>query len=131
MTKNSVCRTRYLRNHTSCDCHLWYTCKMMTSSGIFFIFFQNFNFLGSLGGRRGVKKQKMAQNDKKSVCLTTYLRNRTSFDCDFWYTRVKWWYLHQNFSFFKILIFGAFGVKGQKWPKITYFSLFCYISWEL
>ena len=25
MTKNSVCHTSYLRNHTSCDCHLWYT----------------------------------------------------------------------------------------------------------
>ena len=26
MTKNSVCRTPYLRNHTSYDCHLWCKC---------------------------------------------------------------------------------------------------------
>ena len=26
MTKNSVHYTQYLRNHTSYDCHLWYTC---------------------------------------------------------------------------------------------------------
>ena len=26
MTKNSVCRVLYLRNHTSYDLHLWYTC---------------------------------------------------------------------------------------------------------
>ena len=24
--KNSVRHARYLRNHTSYDCHLWYTC---------------------------------------------------------------------------------------------------------
>ena len=26
MTKNSVCRALYLRNHTSYDLHLWYSC---------------------------------------------------------------------------------------------------------
>ena len=26
MTKNAVCHTSYIRNHTSYDCHLWYTC---------------------------------------------------------------------------------------------------------
>ena len=26
MTKNSVCHTWYLRNHTSYECHLWCTC---------------------------------------------------------------------------------------------------------
>ena len=63
------------------------------------------------------------------VCLTPYLRNRTSYDCDFWCTGVKWWYLQHIFSFFKILIFGFFtGLKGKKWPKITSFSLFCSIS---
>ena len=25
-TKNSVCHAPYLRDHTSYDCHLWYTC---------------------------------------------------------------------------------------------------------
>ena len=27
MTENVVCRAPYLRNHTSCDCHLW--CKFV------------------------------------------------------------------------------------------------------
>ena len=51
---------------------------------------------------------------KSSVCLTPYLRKRTSYDCDFWYTCVKWWYLQQIFSFFKILIFAVLGGKRAK-----------------
>ena len=38
---------------------------------------------------KGVKWQKVAQSDKNSVHLTSYLRNCTSYDCDFWYTCVK------------------------------------------
>ena len=38
MTKNLVCHASYLRNHTSCDCHLWRTCKMIISPGVFFSF---------------------------------------------------------------------------------------------
>ena len=65
-----------------------------------------------------------------SVCL--YRRNHTSEDCNFWYTWVKWWYLQHFFYSFKILIFWIFReVKGQKWPKITNFSLSWSISQEL
>ena len=53
MINSSVSHVRYLRSHPSYisshtwyDCHLWYTCKMTTSSGIFFIFFLNFNYQG-------------------------------------------------------------------------------------
>ena len=53
------------------------------------------------------KRQNMAQNGKK-FCLTQYLRNCTSYDCGFWYTCVKWWYLQRCCSFFKILIFWVF-----------------------
>ena len=49
----------------------------------------------------------MAQNEKKS-CLTSYLRNCTSYDCGFWYTCVKWWYLQQFFSFFQKSDFSVF-----------------------
>ena len=42
----------------------------------------------------------MAQNDKK-FCLTSYLRNFTSYGCGYSYTCVKWWYLQQFFSFFQ------------------------------
>ena len=38
---------------------------------------------------RGAIGQKMS-NDKKSVCLTPYLRKYTSYDCDSWYACVKW-----------------------------------------
>ena len=32
----------------------------------------------------GIKGQKMAQDDKKYVCCTPYLRNRISYDCHLW-----------------------------------------------
>ena len=128
MTKIFVCRTIHFRNHISYDLHLWYTFmyKKIISPAIFFHFFKILIF-GIIRGE--VKGQKMAQNDKK---FCPYLRNRASYDCDFWCTFVKWWYLQQIFSFFRILIFGVFrGIKGKKWPKITSFSLFCSISQEL
>ena len=59
-------------------------CKMMTSAGFFFIF-SKLLFSGS----RGVgKRAKKTQNDKK--CLTLYFRNNILYDCDLWYTCVKW-----------------------------------------
>ena len=62
---------------------------------------------------RGTKGQKMAQNDKNSVCHTSYLRNH---NCLLWYTCVKWLYISRIFFYFlKMLIFWvAIGVKGQK-----------------
>ena len=61
MTKISVCRTLYFRNHISYDLHLWYTCmyKRIISPDIYFI----------IRGRVGGKRAKMAQNDKK-FCLS-------------------------------------------------------------
>ena len=50
-----------------------------------FSFFQNFDLVGCWRGKR----EKMAQNVKKIISLTPYLRNHTSYDCGFWYTRVK------------------------------------------
>ena len=78
------------RNHVSYDLHLWCTCmcKRIISPGNFFVF-SKFWYSGSLGDNRA----KMAQYDKKSVSLNPYLRNHTSYDCDFWCTGVKWWYL--------------------------------------
>ena len=54
---------------------------------------------------------------RPSVHRAPYLRNCTSFNHNFWYTCVKWWYLRAFFSFFifEIFIFWAvMGVKGQK-----------------
>ena len=46
MTKSSVHRAPYLRNHTLYDHHLWYTCVKGWFLQAFFSFFHNFNFLG-------------------------------------------------------------------------------------
>ena len=55
-----LCQTSYLRNHTSYDCHLWYTYVK------WFFIFSKFLFSRLLGG---VKGQKMVQNGKK-FCLS-------------------------------------------------------------
>ena len=73
-------------------------CKRIISPGFIFTFFPNFNFRGQYGKKR----PKMAKN---GVCCTSYLRKHTSYECDFCYTFVKWWYLQQFFHFFKILFF--------------------------
>ena len=45
-----------------------------------------------------------------SVCRSPYVRNRTSYYHNFWYTYVKWWYLQGLF-----FIFSEFwGLKAQK-----------------
>ena len=117
----SVCGTLYFRKHISYDLHLWYICmyKRIIYPDIFFIFFKILIFRIIRRREGGIKWQKMTQNDK-NFCL--YLRNRTSYDCDFWWTCVKWLYLQQSFSCFKILIFGVF--RGicffkfiNKWQK--------------
>ena len=124
MTKNSVCCTPYLRNHTSYDCHLWCKCVKWYLQMFFSIL--KFWFSGFSGGWKGKKWPKMTKN---SVCVTLYLRNCTSYDCDFWYTLVKWWYLQQISSFFKVLIFWSFygGKKAKcdlKLPISVCFALY-------
>ena len=85
MTKNSVCCALYLRIHTSYDLYLWYTCvpfSCVPSARDFLYIFQ----ILILGLVSRVKGQKMAQNDKKNVCHTLYLRNHTSYDHHLWCT---------------------------------------------
>ena len=67
----------------------------------------------------------MAQDDKKSVCCSWYLRNHISYDCYLWYTMVKWWYFWVVFFFFIFSKFWLFGVlrggggwKGKKLSRI-------------
>ena len=73
MRKNYVCHVPYLKKHTY-DFHLWYTymCKMITSTGIFFIFLKILIFWVV----RGVKGQKVVQN-KKKLYLTCYISQET------------------------------------------------------
>ena len=59
--------------------------KMITSSYAFFIF-SKFWFYRLLGGKRA----KNGPRGQKNLSVSLYLRNRTSYDCGFWYKCVKW-----------------------------------------
>ena len=77
MTKNYVCLSLYLRNHTSWLWILVHMCKMISPANFFI--FQNLNFWGFYG----VKGHK---NDLKlpiSVCFALRLRNCRSYHQDF------------------------------------------------
>ena len=117
ITNISVCLTSHFSNYISYDLHLWYTFmyeRMIYPDIIIIIIIilSKFWFSGSVGGEG--KRAKNGSKWQNSVCLTWYIRNSTSYYCDFWYTCVKW-YLLQIFWFFKILVFGVFTVvKGQK-----------------
>ena len=61
---------------------------------------------------------------KNSVSLTLYLRNRTWYNCGFWYTckmmvSPAFCFIFSKFGFFRLLE----AWKGKKWPKITNLSL--------
>ena len=98
MTKKSVCRPPYLQEPyiiwLSFEVH---KCKMMISL-VFFFFFHFFKIL-IFQVVRGLKGQKMVQNEKE-LCVS-YLRNHASYKCNFCYTWVKWWHLQMYFLFSK------------------------------
>ena len=102
MTKNFVSCTPYLRKHTSYDHGFCYKCVKWWHLQKLVFFFSKFWFSGLLGEWKGKKWPKVTKN---SVCLTSYLRNCTSYDFRLWYICVEWLYLQQFFSCFKILIF--------------------------
>ena len=114
MTKNYVCRTPNLRKHTSYDREFWYT-KIKWHFQIPFFFF----FFLILISRvvREVKVQKMAQNDKKFLCVSLCISETIPhLILVFWYACVKWWCLKQFFSFFQnsdILDFALWFRKGK------------------
>ena len=108
----SVRRAAYLRNRTSSDHSFWHKYVKWWYLQPFFSFFQNFDSLIV----KGLKGQKMAQNEKQQLHLSCIIsQEQIAYGYDFWYTCVKWWYFQLFFSFFFILIFWAVqGVKGQK-----------------
>ena len=87
--------------------------KMMTFPDTFFFFFL------ILISRvvREVKVQKMAQNDKKFLCVSLCISETIPhLILVFWYACVKWWCLKQFFSFFQnsdILDFALWFRKGK------------------
>ena len=91
--------------------------KVMASQDASFIVLK-FWFFWLLREYKGKKWPKMTKN---SVSLTPYLRNCTSYDCGFWYTCVKSWYLLQFFFFIfsKFWFFWFLGGEG-KGQKITH-----------
>ena len=66
--KNCVCCAPYLRNHTSYDCHLWYTCKTIITAGVFFPFFRILIFW-VVRGDKGQKWQKW----QKTLSVVPYI----------------------------------------------------------
>ena len=89
MTKHSVCRTPYLRNHTSYDCDFWNTCVQWWILQQIFSFLKSW-FLGFIGGKR-------AENDLKlpiSVCFALNLRNCRSYHQDFYNDIYRCFSLH-------------------------------------
>ena len=84
-------------------------CAIIISLGAFF----NFKIL-IFQVDMGLKGQKMALNQKSSACLTLYLRNRRSYDCDFLVHMCKMIspvnvFIFQNFDLGDFM-----GVKRQK-----------------
>ena len=115
MTKNYVCRTPNLRKHTSYDREFWYTKIKWWHFQIPFFFFFFFFFISRVV--REVKVQKMAQNDKKFLCVSLCISETIPhLILVFWYACVKWWCLKQFFSFFQnsdILDFALWFRKGK------------------
>ena len=92
----------------------------MTSTDAFFVF-SKFWFSGLLGWREGGKRVQKLSKMTKQICLTLYLRNCTSYDCGFWHTCVKCWYLQHFFFFFFpffiiliFLVFQSLSIKAKR-----------------
>ena len=117
MKNNYLRHVAYLRNSIAYDHDFWFTIVKWWYLQMFFWFFQNIDFWVV----SGVKKQKMAQNDKK-FCLLCFISQESYI---IWLSlKVHFCEISKHFfHFFKILIFGVFReVKGQKlgpeWEKI-------------
>ena len=126
MTKNSVCCSTYLKNHTSYDCHLW--CEHVNSYVQVFSSILKFWLSRLSGDWKGKKWPKIT---KISVCD---ISNHISYDLHLWYTRMYKRIISLGifFIFFKILILGIISGDGKrtkngpKWQKI----LSCSVSQE-
>ena len=127
----SVGRAPYLRNRTSSNHRLWYTCVKWWYLQDLFLFFQSFDFQGFQWGKRAKYSPKRQKN-----YFAFHISGNTSYDCHLWYTSVKW-YLEAFFRFFKILspsLFLSFfqnfdmlncqesqrSENGPKWQKILF-----------
>ena len=121
MTKKYVCYSRYLRNHISYDCHLWYTyVKWLYLLG-FVHFFKILILCVVRGGV--VDGQKMVQNEK-NLCLSCSISQESYIILFLFMVLMCKMIISPGalFHFFKTLIFWVVrGVKRKnspKWQKI-------------
>ena len=77
LEKKYVCCTPCLRNHASCDFHLWYTCVKWYLQAFF-----HFDFPGCFGGKRA-KNIPKCQN---ILTVALHICMVTSYDHHVWYT---------------------------------------------
>ena len=121
MTKDSLCCTPYLRNHTSYKSKWWYV-------QVIFSYFQNIDF----SVVSGVKGQKMAQNDKQFCLLSSISQEPSIIWLSFMVHKCKMiispgiFFIFSKFWFFGLLG----GSKGRKWSKITKKCPSCIFSQE-
>ena len=115
---NSIHHMPYLRNSIAYDHDSWYTCiKWYLQVFFFSVFFSVFIFQAV----RGVKGQKIAQNDKK-FCLVHFISQGPYIIWLSFMVHLCKMMISPGafFHFFKILIFWVVRrVKGQKWPRMT------------
>ena len=116
MTKHSVYRTWYLRNHSSYDHHLRYIHEYK----MFFLFFQNFDFLGCLEGQR----ENMPQNDKK-LCTLHFISQEPYIIWSWFMVHMckriifpSVFYIFWNFNF-QVQYWGKRAKHDLKWQKIV------------
>ena len=159
MTKSYVCRTPYLRTHTLWLSFMEQICKMISPVAFFNVKILIFHFVKgaerakngpkwwkflSVGSYiiwssfiahmyiwEGGKRAKNLPKSQKIISVSLPISGTIHhICCNFWHTCVKWWYLQQIFSFFKILIFRFIRrVKGRKKDLILAISV-CFALYE-
>ena len=113
--KNYIWHMPDLRNSITYDHDFWCTCVKWCYLQGFFQFFKILIFQVV----RGIKGQKLVQNDK-NFCLSCFISQESYIWFSFMVQICKMLISPGVFFSFKILIFRGFRVlKGQKWPKMT------------
>ena len=126
MAKKYVCQAPYLRNYTSYDHHLWYTCVKWKYLQDFFFIFSKFWFSRLLGGKRA---KTLAQNDNKFCLLHSISQELYIIVSSFMVHSCKTISPNVFFIFLKFWFCRLLGVKGQKMTQNNRFEFFIlYIS---